>query len=131
MGYEEAAAANSGGDGATRPTDTSESRHLIPPGTGAKQRCCPHSRAASCLALLVLLVLVVFCGIVRELTEKCHDASFYLGWHAGQEHCQKSVLKIAIWGEVHSDWFEERPGTTLICTLVPVLACLTYGGFAA
>mmetsp|Transcript_100322 Transcript_100322/g.198962 ORF Transcript_100322/g.198962 Transcript_100322/m.198962 type:complete len:525 (-) Transcript_100322:116-1690(-) len=129
--YEEEAAANSRGDGPRRPTDTSESRPLIEPGTGGKQHSSYSSRPASILALLVLLLLVVCCGIVRELTEKCHDASFYLGWHAEQKHCKNPVLKIAIWGEVQGDWFEERPaGTTLICTVVPVLACLAYGGFA-
>jgi len=132
MYYEETAAANSSGNGATLLTGPSKSSPLLQPGTIAKQQALPGAGPASILALLLLLVLVVCCGIVRELTEKCHDASFYLGWHAEQKHCRHPVLKIALWGEVQGDWFEERPaGTTLLCTALPVLACLAYGIFAA
>jgi len=127
-----AVACNSAEEMVTRQILPSENSPLVQPGSSAKQQSRPAAGPASILALLLLLVLVVCCGIVRELTEKCHDASFYLGWHAEQKHCRHPVLKIALWGEVQGDWFEERPaGTTLLCTAVPVLACVAYGFFAA
>lgn len=85
----------------------------------------------SVVPLVLLLTLVVCCGILRELTEKCHDAAFYLGWHAELEHCQHPVLKIAFFGEIRGDWFQERSNyITAICAAAPVLACMAYGGVA-
>lgn len=87
--------------------------------------------SGSVVSLVLLLTLVVCCGILRELTEKCHDAAFYLGWHAEMEHCQHPVLKIAFFGEIRGDWFQERSDyITAICAAMPVLACMIYGGVA-
>jgi len=101
----------------------------VPPGDGKYGWSATTGSVAS---LLLLLMLVVCCGIIRELTEKCHDAAFYLGWHAELEHCQHPVLKIAFFGEIRGDWFKERSNyITAICAAAPVLACLAYGGVGA
>jgi len=91
-----------------------------------------RATTGSVASLIVLLTIVVCCGILRELTEKCHDAAFYLGWHAELEHCHNPVLKITFFGEVRGDWFKERSEyITMICAVAPVLACMAYGGIAA
>jgi len=92
----------------------------------------PNATFDTVAGMVILLMLVVTCGIMRELTENCHDAAHYLGWWATHKHCNHPFLKIALFGEVDGRWFvEHHKSVTAIATALPVLACFIYGGAAA
>jgi len=92
----------------------------------------PSATGNVIIGMVLLLMLVVACGLVRELTENCHDAAFYLSWNAKEEHCNHPFLKIMFLGKVHSLWFiTHSTSVTVLCTALPVLVCFTYGSAAA
>lgn len=106
------------------------------PALPSRQRPAPRKEAPYAIGevagMVLLLLLVVACGIVRELTENCHDAAFYLGWMDEQEHCNHPFLRIMFFGEVHATWFiTHHKVVTVLCTALVVLACFTYGCAAA
>mmetsp|Transcript_121631 Transcript_121631/g.344688 ORF Transcript_121631/g.344688 Transcript_121631/m.344688 type:complete len:356 (-) Transcript_121631:30-1097(-) len=93
------------------------------------------------LSMLVLLLLVVVFGILRELSKRCHDSSAAAVWwqyseeaaQADIEHCDHPFLRIVFWGTVRG-WtteFKTHYNLQRVCVLVPTVACLAYGEASA